>query len=339
MELYFINKARQYIKCKNSSRKKIKVCFYPGCNNESINSHVLQRKGILDQISTESHLWTFEKDVFKENEFAFKRTGLKKAFAFHCFCNMHDTELFKEIEVDEIDFTIYRTNLLFTLRTVYDEIYKKMVYAYTRDCLLKNESDLFDNIKLTKESENAKLAIEDLKIIAGKILYDLDNDSQQFVFQNRTIPKIGLCVSSFFTYDTSEEIELMERENGNELERYTELFITIFPFKNDSQLIMGYEKIDTEKVKHYVDEFFQNGRPEVCYQKITNLIIFNCQNKVFNNHFYNEKIKDIEYKYIEATQFMINDKNKNERTSYNINFYNNKFKDDFINLDFEVLKS
>ncbi|WP_159478367.1 hypothetical protein [Chryseobacterium sp. 18068] len=339
MHSYFINKARQYLKCKNSSKKKIKECFYPRCNNESINSHVLQRKGILNQISTDSHLWTFEKDVFKENEFAFKRTGLKKAFAFHCFCNIHDTQLFKEIEVDDIDFTTYKTNLLFTLRTVYDEIYKEIVYANTRDCLLKNENDLFDIDKLKKESENAKLAIDDLKMIVGKILYDLDNDSQQFVFQNRTIPKIGLCVSSFFTYDTSEEIELMERENGSKLERYTELFITIFPFKNDSQLIMAYEKIDTNKVKNYVDEFFQNDRPEICYQKITNLIIFNCQNKVFNNQFYNEKIKDIEYKYIEATQFMLNEENKNERTLYNINFYSNTFKDDFVSLDFELLKT
>ncbi|REC39990.1 hypothetical protein DRF69_20600 [Chryseobacterium sp. 5_R23647] len=335
MDSHFINKARQYIKCKNSSRKRIKECFYPGCLNESINSHVLQRKGILDQISTDSHLWTFEKDVFYENEFAFKRTGLKKAFAFNCFCNTHDTELFKEIENGDIDFTSYRTNLLFTLRTVYDEIYKKMVYANTRDCLLKNETNLFDKDKLKKESENAKLAIDDLKILAGKILYDLDNDSQQFVIQNRAIPQIGLCVSSFFTYETSAEIELMEKERGRELERYTELFITIFPYKKDSQLIMAYEKIDEKKVENYVNEFFLNDHPQICYQKITNLIIFNCQNKVFNDQFFNEKIKGIEYKYIEATQFMLNEQNKNERTFYNINFYNNTFKDDFVNLNFE----
>lgn len=332
----FIIKARQYIQCKNSAKKRIKECFYPGCHNEAINSHILQRQGILDQISTNSHLWTFEKDVFEVNKFAFKRTGLKKAFSFNGFCNTHDTELFKEIESGVIDFTSYRTNLLFTLRTVYDEIYKKMVYANTRDCLLKNDTTLFDKDKLQEESENAKLAIDDLNILSSKILYDLDNNSQQFVFQTRTIPYIGLCLSSFFTYDTSEEIEQIEKEKGSKLERYTELFMTIFPYNDDSKLIIAYEKIDEEKVKDYVDEFFQSNDPGLCYKKITNLTIFNCQNKVFSEDFFNEKIRGIEYKYIEATQFMLDEENKIERTSYDINFYDNSFKDDFVRLNFDL---
>lgn len=332
----FINKARQYIQCKNSAKKRIKECFYPGCQNESINSHVLQKKGILDQISVDSQLWTFEKDVFKENEFAFKRTGLKKAFSFNGFCNTHDTELFQEIENSEIDFTNYVHNLLLTLRTVYDEIYKKMVYANTRDCLLKNNTNLFDKDQLLEESINAKLAVNDLHQLADKIFYDLNNNSQQFVFQNRKISQIGLCLSSFFTYETQEEIEEMEQEKGCKLERYTELFITIFPYKNDNQLVMAYEKIDEDRVKDYVDEFFLNDDLELCYRKITNLTIFNCQNKVFSEEFFNEKIRGIEYKYIEATKLMLNKENKTERRFYKINFYNDTFKSDFINLQLDL---
>jgi hypothetical protein len=327
-------KLRIIVKCRTAAKNKIKKCFYPGCNEKSINSHILQRKGILDKISTDSHLWTFRNNHQKD-ELEFKRVGLRKAFAFNCFCNHHDTELFKEIETTDIDFTKYRTMLLFTLRVLYDEIYKKMLFVETRELILDTNSDLFDKEDLITDIEDGKLAILDLKRIEQKIILDLEQNTEHFVFKKRDIPRIALCVSTFFTYDTTEETDRAEAELGRKLDRYTEMFISIFPYQQGNILMMGYEKIDEVKVKDYFDEFFIEENPELCYKKITNLLIFNCENKVFGDQFYNRKIEGIEFKYIEATEFMLDKNNKNERTSFEINFYDEDFKQIFSALKFK----
>ncbi|MXS71579.1 hypothetical protein GSF70_10150 [Flavobacteriaceae bacterium W22] len=327
-------KKRIIVEARKTAINNIKKCFYPGCNEKSINSHILQRKGILDKISTNSHLWTFRNN-HQKNELEFKRVGLKKAFAFHCFCNHHDTELFKEIETTDIDFTKYRTMLLFTLRVLYDEIYKKIVFVETCELILDTNSDLFDKEVLITDIEDGKLAISDLKRIEQKIILDLEQNTEHFVFKKRDIPRIDFCVSTFFTYDTTEEIEKLEEESGRKLDRYTEMFISIFPYQQGNILLMGYEKIDDVKVKDYFDEFFIEENPELCYKKITNLLIFNCENKVFGDQFYSEKIEGIESKHIEATEFMLDKNNKNERTSFEINFYNEDFKQIFSALKFK----
>lgn len=121
----YYTKARIIVKCLNNSKRKISKCFYPECQNNSINSHILQRKGILDKIAINSHLWTFKQNYFNPDELEFKEVGLKKAFAFDCFCELHDNEMFKDIENGNINLEEYKNCLLFTLRVIYDEMYKK----------------------------------------------------------------------------------------------------------------------------------------------------------------------------------------------------------------------
>lgn len=213
---------------------------------------------------------------------------------------------------------------------------KKMVFLGRDECLLLQTKNIEEIEDLKEKIEDRKLAIQDLKTIENIIYKDLTEGTEQFVFNHRKIPRIGLCVSTFFTYDTDEEIEEIEKNIGSKMDRLTELFISVFPYENGSILLMGYEKQDEIKVKEYIDDFFKESNEEICYKKLTNLIIFNCENKVFNNTFYNEKIKGIEYKFIEATKFMLNEENKNQRRFYDINFYSDTFKEEFTALEFKI---
>lgn len=328
----FIKKARLHFKCKSEGINDIKKCYFPDCDEKSINSHLLQKNGILNKISKNSHLWEYTINQFKKEKYVFKRTGLNKIFSFNCFCNKHDSNLFKEIENTELDFSNYRTNLLFTLRTLYNEIFKKQVNVKMYDCFLREDFENYNNEKFYRKRHDENLGIEDLKLLEAKILSDLNSTNESFIFNYRVIDNIGLCMSSFFTYDTTEEIEKIESELGKELDRYSEIFINVFPYEENAILMVAYEKIDDKKVKDYVSEFFDNLDIKLCYRKITNLVLFNCENWVVNDEFYEKCINSVEHKFVEATKFAIDEENKNERTNFEISFYESNFKEKFKEL-------
>lgn len=328
----FIKKARLHFKCKSEGIDNINKCYFPSCDEKSINSHILQKNGILNKISADSHLWEYTTNFFKEEKFVFKKTGLKKIFSFNCFCKKHDNDLFKEIENVDLDFTNYKTNLLFTLRTLYNEIFKKQVNVKMHECFLREDFQNYDNEKVYERIDDEILGIGDMQLLENKIWNDLNNSTESFTFNYRYIDNIGLCMSSFFTYDTSEEIEEIELTTGKKLDRYSEIFINIFPYKESAVLMIAYEKIDENKVKDYVSDFFNESNIGLCYQKITNLVLFNCENWVVNDDFYRTYIQGVEYKFREATNFAIDENNKNERTNFDISFYENDFKEKFKSL-------
>ena len=119
--------AKIFEESKNEAIKSINTCYHPNCNNKSINSHILQKNGILSSIAIDGHLWELEINQFKNPRIGFKRTGINKIYSFNCFCNKHDRELFEKIETKVIDFNDYESCLLFTLRTIYNEMFRKQV--------------------------------------------------------------------------------------------------------------------------------------------------------------------------------------------------------------------
>lgn len=76
-------------------------CLYQGrskCKNKAISSHTLQRKNVLDKISVDNHVYSFELDYYGKEQIKPKYNGLKNASVFPGFCNKHDSMLFDKIE-------------------------------------------------------------------------------------------------------------------------------------------------------------------------------------------------------------------------------------------------
>ncbi len=105
-------------------------CICPNCKNASINSHLPQRHGILDNLAENGHMFELKPKSFYDpscvdGTFKFHKIGINRAISWPVFCNGHDTELFKEIESQRsIDCSDYRTQLLLSYRTVCSEIRK-----------------------------------------------------------------------------------------------------------------------------------------------------------------------------------------------------------------------
>ncbi|GAK91664.1 hypothetical protein [Nonlabens ulvanivorans] len=318
--------AKLFTDCKSGAISGINTCYHPNCNEKSINSHILQKNGILSAIAPDKHLWELEINNFKKPRFQFKRTGINRIYSFNCFCNNHDTELFQKIETQEIDFNDYESCLLFALRTVYNEIWRKEVNLKMYECLIEKRPDKFKNPFFLQHIEQEKLGLTDLQFTESEIWNDLNNKTESFVFESRKITNIDICMSSFFNYDTTEEMNNYRMKFGKDMERVSELFINIFPYNNETILLMGYHKMDEDKVKGYFYTYFKESLKRV-HRKLTNLMLFQCETWVVSDDLYNSKIKGIENLFADGVSFSVN--NLNERQTFDLDIFIDNFKEKF----------
>jgi hypothetical protein len=327
MEYDKIKFAKLYHSTRKKAEKEIKTCYHPNCNLNSINSHILQKNGILSSIAKENHLWEHQINQFREENFYFKKTGINEVFSFKCFCKKHDNELFQKIEsTKDIDFKDYKSLLLFTLRTLYNEKFKKEVAIRMFELFIEN-GDFNENQKnLFREDINQqKLGINDIEKNESDIWSDLNSQSESFVFEYREINRIEMCVSAFYNYETTLEMNQYRFKYGYDMERISVIFLNLFPYKNKSILIMGYNKKDEIKVKSYFYTFFKESEKRL-QRKLTNLFLFAFETWVISEKFYNQKIKGIEEIVAFGTKLMI--KSLNERLYYPLNFCSDNFKSD-----------
>ena len=319
-----IAKALQSAKLK--AIEQINTCFYPSCNKPSINSHILQKNGILSELVEDGHLMQMEINHFDENIHFFKRTGIKKAFSFNCFCETHDNELFKSIELREIDFSIYKNCLLFTLRTKNNEKFRKMVNSKMRAILIEKHSNLFDIDDLERRNHQEKLGMKDIESTENVILSDIATGQESFVFLIRDISKIPICLSSFFNYETTHELERHIRTYGTDMEKVSDIFISVFPYSGKTKFMMGYKKQDEHIVKPYVNSIFKEKERRLL-TKLTNLLLFQCETWVTSESFYHNRIKKVEKLFNTAVNFA--NANDNERITFNLNLFKESFCRDF----------
>lgn len=309
---------------KKSAKKKINKCYHPNCSEKSINSHILQKNGILSSIAKENHLWEHVLNQFKEPHYQFKRTGINEIFSFNCFCQKHDSELFKAIENNNINFDDYKSCLLFTLRTIYNEKFRKEVNVHIYNCVLNSELSPFMNLELLKGTlEQEKLGIKDIESNENDIWKDLYGNTESFVFEFRELSKIELCLSAFYNYETSLEMNQYRFKYGKDMERISEIFINLFPYNGKSMLLMGYNKKDEKTVKADFYTYFKESEKRV-QRKLTNLFLFACETWVISEKFYFEKFRGIEDIIAFAAQYSI--RNYNERQNFALNMFLPNFK-------------
>jgi len=315
--------AKLFNECKTKGIKSIDTCYHPDCSKKSINSHILQKNGILSEIATDRHLWEQVIDQFKTPHLQFKKTGINEIFSFKCFCNEHDTDLFKKIEKQDIDFEDYESCLLFTLRTVYNEIYRKQVNIKMYECLISKEPENFDNPATHEYMRQENLGLGDLAEIEKDIWNDLKNGSESFVFKSRELPRIDICLSAFYNYDTSQEMHEYIQIHGKDMDRVSDIFINWLQYKEATTLLMGYNKKDEKKVKANFYTFFKEKEKRVT-RYLTNLVLFRCETWVCSDAFYTEYVKGFEDGYAATSYYST--QTSNERKIHPLNFYDKNFK-------------
>lgn len=314
-----------WIRARTEAIANITECLHPQCSDNSINSHILQRNGILTPLIDDGFIMQMEINPYEDPPNFFKRKSAKQAFAFNCFCSVHDDQIFKPIEVHPIDFELYENRLLFLVRSKYNEKFRKLVVL---DILDKVISHFKDNGNLTAvqyyEQKRAftQLGLGDIKNYEDLIWKDLNKGSESLIIERREIDFLPICMASFFDYETTNETNAYRLANGKEMEELSSIFITAFPYDNRSQMILAYKKSDEVTLKHYVNTFLKESQKRI-ERKLTNLMLFQCETWVMSEEFYKTRIKCCDGFFDYAAQF--SNSNLNERINVNLNMFRDGF--------------
>jgi len=313
------------IKSKNEAISSITECLHPKCKQNSINSHILQRNGILSPLIDKGFIMQMEINPYEDPPNYFKSKTAKQAFAFNCFCSLHDDQIFKPIEVHPIDFESYRNRLLFLVRSKYNEKFRKIVVIKMWDKQIKHyrkegRLDIVEDFEQRRKF--AKLGLADIERYEALIWNDLNTGTESFIIERREVDFLPICLASFFDYETTKETDAYRKQHGMEMDELSSIFITVFPYDGKSQMILAYKKTDTAILKHYVNTFLKESQKKV-ERKLTNLMLFQCETWVVSEAFYEKRIQDCKEFFDYAVSFSNN--NPNERRNFNLNMFRDGF--------------
>lgn len=260
----------------NAQKKFAKVkwpCMCPKCADKAINSHLLQRHGILSHVTVDNHLYEITReDAFKWHDnypVRFKKVGLNNAISYPLFCDKHDTEIFLPIESGTIDFDDYRSQLLFSYRAVCAEIRKKEVniletkenMTNIEEMSLAGETILVGGDKGIKDLNYYKYLLED----------ELKTNKGKFTFFHYSYPVLDIYSSATMSYEIFDSKSERQVEEALKKKVWDALFIHIIPQLSSTEIIIGYHNNHTSRdMEDYVKLWNGLGRDAIGY-KLTDL--------------------------------------------------------------------
>ena len=274
-------KNKQVLQIYTTIRKRVKsqnyTCMCDGCRQTAINSHLLQKHGILSQVFENGHMYeprvaNMFLEKFMESPSELKLVGVDLALSVKTFCETHDDNLFSEIEKDNIDFENYRHILLLTYRAVCAEARRKeyeleITKRFLSSNIVKNTINPNQLEFYSDTAEGYKMGHRDLLYHAKFLESELECSNNQIVFYHKSFPISGIYCSAIFSLDESCDVK-----SDSPLGLY---FVHIIPTPDRTHVILGCDKVhETNWVKSYFNELLLVKDSDI-EEYITSLIIRN----------------------------------------------------------------
>ncbi len=254
------------------------------CKGEIKSAHSIQNNRILNRISEDGHVYTIEATInHSEIEPEFKKMSRNKASTFFGFCDYHDTEVFKPIELVPFQNTPEQ-HFLLAYRgfcVAYHKVIRKMN-------TIRNSAKQFPESLLNPVTVNmyrvAQLDMKDDKIEFNNFTDDLRNKNYSCLetFSYTLNHEVNFAVSSCFAI--SEDMNskpLQDIHDLNEDVLIPRALVNIFPIEGKTVIILSYYKIFEEiygilfeqlrnstehNLLHYLSYIIFNGTEDVYYR-------------------------------------------------------------------------
>ena len=248
-------------------------CLHEDCGEAAINSHFLQKNGILNTLAENGFL--YESKLLDPHHWkreggpiGFKKIGLKQALSLRVFCAQHDNTIFQGIEGAEKALSTYQAFLLLSYRVTCAELRKKKMNADLYKGLLNDDrlEGKIDRRHTERWMNGFILGCMDLYQIKLIFENEIMVSAEKFTFKVIEYDLIEVCASAIFSapdsYATQNDI-LGEFQNVyiHLIPRNGKLLITI-GYHNDyvtpwiSSYLASWEKLDREKLEYKISELF-----------------------------------------------------------------------------------
>lgn len=295
----YIEKAQRLSGQEKNIIKKKWQCMCPYCSDPAINSHLLQRHGVLTHIIENGHLYEIgPEDFYKWDEkspIKIKKVGLQQAISLPLFCNKHDTELFAPIEGNLIDFDDYRSQLLFSYRGLCSEIRKKE-FNQIRNVAF-DEGEIKDAVAIGTDC-----SLKDLQYYKYLFEQELGITKQKFEFFHFSYPLIKICASGAVSYEPIDYGDVLSEEKALTKKVWDGFFINIIPQENVLEIIIGYHKNHANAALRKYVESWQSLSFEELQVKVTDLFASKLEMWCISPSIYEEISDEKKQKFMEIIE-------------------------------------
>lgn len=235
------------IRRKTESRSR--KCLLNDCDNKAIKSHVLQKNGILSEMSVNNHLFQFGNaspfniPIPNKRLFELPQIGVNDAFTFKGFCAEHDSSLFHSIENIPFDITKPASIALFSYRTLCQEIRRKEIASeITKQLISYNSTNpMIDLIINLHDGQIAGL--KNLNFFKNEFESERDLKNDNYLYKICEIPRTEICISApLQIYDGNNVFSDADRSFGEDGSPFVTSILNIFPFKEKSYVMLALHK-------------------------------------------------------------------------------------------------
>lgn len=235
-------------KGRNDIYQRPRVCLIPKCNKPAIrNSHVLQRKRILEKLADASNkFYVLDRTSLFNKEHSGllipQKKGLKASYVFPGFCEKCDRDFFSEIEIQKIDFRKRRVKSLFAYRTLCLELRKTEISLEHTKHILDTRKKFFPGILDYIDTRPKELAISDLQFFKKELEEELSSNKKKFKHYHIRLPQRKLCFSSPLNIHDPNNPKTFEYDEYGytKKEPIVATFLNYFPYENHSYLFASF---------------------------------------------------------------------------------------------------
>ena len=233
---------------RKTSLKKNRKCMFGDCNRPAINSPVMQKNGILREMSENNHVVVTRLPNIFENTgdiFDLKPIGINQAYSFYGYCQKHDTNIFTPIEsISSLDFNNINTQALFSYRGLCQEIRRKEIVIE----ILNNTIEHFPQHQISlinAHLDGLNRGVLNLNFYKNEFENCiLKNNFDKFYFTTIKIPRINICISvplniEVFIIPENPDYDIWKKSRKFPIKTS---FINVFPKGTSSYVICGYHK-------------------------------------------------------------------------------------------------
>lgn len=270
-----------------------KYCFY-GVNCKSskiIRAHSIQQNKILKHISLDGEVLSVRHKIIDNKlQFVLEEVGKKEASIFFGFCNSHDTNIFKEIELKDYEVGNKEQEFLFSYRALAVGHFGKKVHLNMIGLISKslNNNDYEPIFKYFPQFNNFSVEYQAKMDVAYKAILNACNKLERLRksfnvnLENQKYHHIITRTIVFNTechIATSSYIYLPHDVYGNKLNKNkislnknnAPIFLTIFPQNGKTYVIMSYLKKDSGYFQFLENQLLGKGE-DVQKKILSNLI-------------------------------------------------------------------
>jgi hypothetical protein len=255
-------------------------CLINECRKKAIKAHSVQNSRVLDLLCQQGHVIciALAHDKKSEPSFQFKRNGRNDATTFKGLCNSHDTEIFKPIECNPIDYDLDEHLFLISYRSILWECHAKISAARKYSFISnKIKGDITNTLLESSEFNMQRDAfiIEAWRECQHKLKYD-------FIYEYKAYEHIR---NNFWIINTNQPTiaaAAVITAGKTKIDDFSRATLNVFPLNKYQTIILLSWLIDDDLD---VARYFENLLiPKDCSREIiiSKLLIQNSENFVIS---------------------------------------------------------